>query len=454
MDILIQAPSASSGSLIRLLRSIEKADYFGARRPRLTIELPPKVDYPTQYFLDNLVWPPLDKSGMPHASQVTIRRRVPDHHPTSEEASVKLVESFYPIRTHDSHVLVLSPQVELSPLYYHYLLYNVLEYKYSSYAQDTIETDRLLGISLALPSSQLDDIRPLVPPQYTKGEKFEKDDTGQSCQFLWQAPDHNAVLYFGDKWKEFHGFLTARIRAREILSPAARSRVTSINRPSWTEYLLELMRIRNLNILYPNLPSSYTLATIHNELYSPTEEERNPTPTSDPDPQKPPTINPKDTFTAPGEPVSVPYQPELPLLTYPLTALLPNAGDLPELTFMPLLSYTGEPLKIADAELQSASFADGFRKQVGGCKRVPDVITITIGEVDDLFCFDEDDEAGDDGLSASRTEVSGLASDFILTPPPPPSELPVGQAAETKETVKEFNAHLARQGEMGKAKKS
>ena len=389
---------------------------------------------------------------MPHTSQVTIRRRIPGHQLTSREASVKLVESFYPIRTRDSHVLLLSPQVELSPLYYHYLFYTLLEYKYSSYGQGTVEAERLLGISLALPASQLDDTRPLVPPQNTKGERFAKDDTGESCQFLWQAPDHNAVLYFGDKWKEFHNFLTARIHAHEVHSPAPRPRVTSIHRPSWTEYLLELMRIRNLNILYPNLPSSYALATVHNELYIPTEEERHPVPTSNPDPQRPPSINPRDTFTAPGGPVSVPYRQELPLLTYALTALLPNAGDLPELTVLPLLSYTGEPLRMEDAEMQSMSFAGGFRNQVGGCKHTPDVITVTIGEVDDLFCFDEDDEAGD-GTGTSQPDLYSSAADSIFTPPPPPSALPVGQAAEKEEALREFDAHLARQGKMGKAKK-
>ena len=350
-------------------------------------------------------------------------------------------------------MLVLSSQVELSPLYYHYLLYNVLEYKYSSYAQDTIETDRLLGISLALPASQLDDLRPLVPPGNTKGEKFAKDSTGQSSQFLWQAPDHHAVLYFGDKWKELHNFLTARIRARKIQSSNPRPRVTSTNRPTWTEYLLELMRIRNLNVLYPNLPSSYSLATIHNELYSPTEEERHPSPPSDPDPQRPPTINPKDTFTGSAEVASIPFQHELPLLTYPLTALLPNAGDLPELTFLPLLSYTGEPLRIEDAEFQSTSFANGFRKQVGRCKNQQDVITVILGEVDDLFCFDESGEM-EEGIGASQTEFPDPSPGSILSPPPPPSELPIGQAAEKQEAVREFNAHLARQGEMNKAKKS
>ena len=131
VDIFIQAPKESSASLVRLLKSIENADYFGIRRPHLTIELPAEVDKPTWNFLQNFVWPPLDWSGAPHASQVTLRHRVPRRTASEEEASARLVESFYPVREEGSSVLLLSPQVELSPLYYHYVIYTLLEYKYS-----------------------------------------------------------------------------------------------------------------------------------------------------------------------------------------------------------------------------------------------------------------------------------------------------------------------------------
>lgn len=94
VDILIQAPSESSGTMVRLLRSIETADYFGARRPHLTVELPSEVDPSTWGYLENLVWPPLDESGATHVSQVTLRHRIPRKTTTEEEASSRLVESF------------------------------------------------------------------------------------------------------------------------------------------------------------------------------------------------------------------------------------------------------------------------------------------------------------------------------------------------------------------------
>ena len=55
IDILIHVPPKTSGSLIRLLKTIQSADYFGIRYPHLTIELPPKIEPTTQRFLDNFV---------------------------------------------------------------------------------------------------------------------------------------------------------------------------------------------------------------------------------------------------------------------------------------------------------------------------------------------------------------------------------------------------------------
>ena len=45
IDIVIQAPTESSGSLIRLLQSLTNADYRGLKMPRVTIELPAKIEW-------------------------------------------------------------------------------------------------------------------------------------------------------------------------------------------------------------------------------------------------------------------------------------------------------------------------------------------------------------------------------------------------------------------------
>src|SRR2546421_86561 len=126
IDIVVQPPPESSGSLIRLLKSLQQADYFGSPPPRLSIDLPAKVDRATLQFLDHFEWPPKREDSMePHIKQLTVRHRISRQHISSEEASVRFLESFYPLSPEKSHVLVLSPQTELSPLYYHYLKYTL-----------------------------------------------------------------------------------------------------------------------------------------------------------------------------------------------------------------------------------------------------------------------------------------------------------------------------------------
>ncbi|MCJ1399724.1 hypothetical protein MMC11_002926 [Xylographa trunciseda] len=429
VDILIHAPTGSSGSLIRLLRSIEEADYFGCRRPHLTIELPTELDPPTWSFLQNLVWPPLDPSGAPHISQVTLRHRIPRDRLGSEEASVRFVESFYSARPQHSHVLVVSPQVQLSPLYYHYLIYNLLEYKYAAYGSHTEEAESLMGISLDLPSRSLDNARPFSAP-VTK----PKDDTvaishdsttiPSPLPFLWQAPNSNAALYFGDKWAEFHSFLSNRLLVQHR-QPSSRTRIISPEQPSWTEYLLELMRTRGYSLLYPNLISD-SLATVHNELYQIPEETTPLAPSEAPFPQIPDSaepfiVNPLLTSITP-----ISHQ-EQPLLTTPLLTILPSDGDLPTLSTLPLLSYFGEALNPLSSKNEAVRYANDFRSQIGRCKSGISNAVAPM-KADDLFCVDQ----YDDILAVKKP----IVADTPWQPPPLP---------EKPETKQEFLAHLARQ---------
>jgi len=440
VELLIQAPLKSSGSLIRLLRSIEKADYFDSDRPRLTIELPSEIDPPTQHFLENLVWPPADGAGRPHVNQVTLRHRIPRQSITGEEASVRLVESFYPKSPSDSHVLLLSSQTELSPLYYHYLKYNLLEYRYSSYGFQN--PHNLLGISLELPSSHLNDSAAFSPP-LSKPPPFTRTNLkpDQPTSFLWQAPNSHAALYFGDKWVEFHSFLSKSLEAQHSHSPLAkplskRTKLISEKYPSWMEYLLELMRARGYSMLYPQFDSDEAIVTVHNELYQPPEEFAssgsppflsNDT-TASPDPDDPFTADPST------QPLSSKQSnPEPPLLTTSLLSLLPADGDLPELTTVPLLSYAGDHITSADSTTLATFFAARFKSEIGGC---------TGGDVEkhmrpmsagDLFCFgDEEDEVeeaaakplfdlstmGTSSISSSSTTTStSLAAGAMETAP-------------------------------------
>ena len=437
---MIQAPSGSSASLVRLLKSIENADYFGIRRPHLTIELPAEVDPPTWGFLQDFVWPPLDWSGAPYASQVSLRHRIPRRTSTEHEASARLVESFYTVRPGNSHVLLLSPQVELSPLYYHYVIYNLLEYKHSAYGAAATEFPNLMGFSLELPSFHLNDTEPLKPPlmERTPLKGKEKELPGERTPFLWQAPNANAALYFGDKWIEFHSFLSARLTK----PPSGRRKVFSEKHPSWLESLLELIRARGYSMLYPNFPSDGdAIATVHDELYQiPEEYSKTPSTPSTPIPD----LNSDEPLTADNSkgPHSSPPNKEHRLLESSLLSLLPKEGDLPSVIELPLLSYNGIRISQKLSHEAAMSFSDTYRQEIGTCKTDAESVQRAINSALDLFCH-----------------LDNIYDPLKPPPPsPPPPQLDINQAITEPhdediipvkhhaDAKQESSAHLARQG--------
>jgi len=435
VDLLIQATPESSGSLVRLLKSIENADYFGIRRPHLTIELPTDIDPPTWRYLENLVWPPLDWSGTPHASQVSLRHRIKRRTSTEHEASARLVESFYPVRTGNSHILLLSTQVELSPLYYHYVIYNLLEYKYSAYGASTTAFPNLMGFSLELPSYHLNDTEPLKPLllERTPLKGKEKGLPEERTPFLWQAPNANAALYFGDKWMEFHSFLSARLTK----PPTSRRKVFSEKHPSWLEFLLELIRARGYSMVYPSFPAEGdAIATVHDELYQ-VPEEYSKTSTNNALPA--PDLDPSEPITAENEKKrrSPPPNTEHNLLESNLISLLPNSGDLPEVSKLPLLSYNGIEISGKVSHEAATSFAETYRREVGTCSNIEETTPRAVNSALDLFCHLDDIY---DPLKPNEHQYSTLPKE---SEPHDADVIPAEHHANAKQ---ESSAHLARQG--------
>lgn len=436
VDLLIQAPSGSSGSLVRLLKSIESADYLGTRRPHLTIELPAEIDAATWRYLENFVWPPVDSSGASHASQVSLRHRIPRRTLTEYEASARLIESFYPVRTKDSHVLLLSPQIELSPLYYHYLIYHLLEYKYSTHGKETKNSPNLMGISLQLPTHFLDDSKPLVPPLMEKPPLNRKGATpGEPTPFLWQAPNSNAALYFGDKWMEFHSFLTARLSK----PPTARTKLISKMHQSWLEFLLELMLARRYSLLYPNFSiDEEAIATVHDELYQVPEE----FPREPPTPSSVPELNP-------DEPLSLVYErkerpppnTEHSLSSSTLLSILPNSGDLPEISDLPLLAFDGSTLTQKQANDDAWAFTEAYRREIGGCKAETEVTKREPNNALDLFCH-LDQVYDPMNAQVPHPENMGHHPSAQRKPPVDQDIIPPDQKENAE---KEASEHLARQ---------
>ena len=344
----------------------------------MTIELPAEIDAATWRYLENLVWPPVDSSAASHVSQVSLRHRVPRRTSTEYEASARLVESFYPVRTKDSHVLLLSPQIELSPLYYHYLIYHLLEYKYSTHGNVIKTSPNLMGISLELPTHLLNDSEPLVPPLMEPSTR-KRRTSWEHTPFLWQAPNSNAALYFGDKWMEFHSFLTARLSK----PPTTRTKLISKTHPSWLEFLLELMSARRYSLLYPGFSmDDEAIATVHDELYQVPEEFSRESFTPTPAPE----LNPDEPLSLVYEKKRPPPNTERSLSSSTLLSTLPNSGNLPEIPDLPLLAFDGFTLTQKEANDDAWTFTEAYRRDIGGCEPGAEISKREPNSALDLFC--------------------------------------------------------------------
>ena len=340
------------------------------------------------------------------------------------------------MRTKDSHVLLLSPQIELSPLYYHYLIYHVLEYKYSAHGRETKNSPHLMGISLELPTHFLNDSEPFVPPLLQKPPSTRNRGTPiEPTPFLWQAPNSNAALYFGDKWMEFHSFLSARLSK----PPTARTKSISKKHPSWLEFLLELMRARRYSLLYPIFSiDDEAIATVHDELYQiPEEFPREPS-----TPASVPELNP-------SEPLSLVYNmkddpppnTEHSLSSSTLLSLLPNSGDLLDVYELPLLAFDGSSLTQQQANDDAWTFTKEYRREVGGCETEAEITKREANSALDLFCHLDQVY---DPLNPSKNERKSKIHPVLPSNPSRIDEdvIPADQSASAK---KEASEHLARQ---------
>ncbi|PPJ50308.1 hypothetical protein CBER1_06473 [Cercospora berteroae] len=386
IDIVVQAPRESSGRLIRLLQSLYNADYRGLKVPRISIELPPEVEPALQKYLNTFSWPPgRDSSLQPNL--LTVHHRIPSELMSPQQASLRYVESFYPAQTNDHHVLLVSPQIEVSSAYYQYLQYAILNYRYAGTTFTALE--ELGGIALDIPLQSLNGSTEFQQPRVSDmgADKITgpvKADDDDPAPFLYQAPTSKATLVFGDKWATFHNFLTNRLEALHSGKVKKDAKLVAETEPAWTEYLLELMRARNLYVLHP--PA--TFVAIHNELAQLPEEYLRPASDS---PKARPVNTDDESFILSAErPVLTEHieaEPDRNQMS--LHKMLPFAGELPSIYQLPFVGYNGEVATSYALSELSEEYVQNFRKTIGGCmgdsitraRKIEPLIT------DDLFCL-------------------------------------------------------------------
>ncbi|KAK5117388.1 hypothetical protein LTR62_006006 [Meristemomyces frigidus] len=392
IEILVHAPPDSSGGLVRLLRSLQSAAYSGFPVPKLTVELSTNVEPFVKRYLERLSWPPGIGAEPWQPTTLSLRHRIATGHFSSEQASVRFVESFFPSNRENNHVLVLSAQADVAPLFMQYLMYSILEYKYSTYG--AVESGDLLGISLDVPSTHINGSAGFVPPSVSdmNTEKYTDPttyDQNAMTPFLYQTPSAAASLIFGDKWTIFHNFLSNRMTASHLGEAEKQAKLVSEAEPAWLEYLLELMRARGWTMLHPSVP----YVTVHNDLAQvPEEYMRSEKSDTAPAEEKKAVENADvESFLLAAEaPVMLEHIERRTPDYQPLHQSLAFNGDLPELSNLPFISHEGELLDVAAMMEARNNFIPFFRKHIGGCKGAAISATRAVSDpigTEDMFCL-------------------------------------------------------------------
>ena len=419
IQLLVHAPSESSGSLIRLLDSLKAADYAGLAPPHLILDLPSHIEPFARDYIRDIVWPPRTDPLVPYQNTVTLHHHISSAKLTTETNAIRLLESFYPANTEHSHVLLLSSQIELSPLFYHYLMFHLLEHRYSSPV--SYDSDHLFGIALAPPQSYLNASTPFVAPTIVdmSGKKYTHKNVapGQesTVPFLWQAPNADSALIFGDKWAELHGYLENRLRASHevgavLQTPIKPLKLISESQPGWMEYVLELMRARGWSMLYPAVTSSGGWATVHSDLYqAPEEFSDKPTTAADTIDQASSDSDTKEPFLSGKvvEPHESPKEQRTVVQhSQPLHEVLPFDGEAPEMSSLPRMAYLGNMTSAWELEAEVIPYKQLLRQQIGGCLKAQAIIDrpVAAGKTDDLFCFVDSEVEIDEDAAAPDTE--------------------------------------------------
>ena len=453
IDILVPVQSGLAGSLSRLFNSLKAADYSGFKMPRLILELPAKVDSTTREILDEVIWPPDMEGTLDVNSGLVLHHRILHQTGTSKEASLKFLESFWPNHKQNSHVLLLSPQTEVSPLFYHYLRYVTMAYQYNPPSE--YQARSLLGIGLDAPvfysngtipfTSKINSI-PTKPRNPSQGFGM-----GSDTPFLWATPSMNTLI-FGDKWKELHSFVGLHMVKERMKSYDPSILSHDRDQAPWIEYLFELMRARGYTIFHPAVePTGQLAITGDVNTYDRQPQSSESSFGLDKSEMAPSLLSSIGRNRMKSSGSLFPYpsssndnswddnnkysiiNDDKALATSQqfLHDILSLNGDLPKAGHLPILSHQGKLISSSEARQLADDFADWFRREIGGCPASStsnagddDLIstsssalaksgledpTISLlkrrkenhterkpGSALDLFCFIHDDDEGED----------------------------------------------------------
>ncbi|CAG8576063.1 27387_t:CDS:2 [Gigaspora margarita] len=236
-----------AASLKRLVDSLNSSIYLGDNVP-LTINIDEDGDQKTVKYVQNLYWP---------FGKKDIRHRL-----VQGGLIAAVVESYYPTNDND-YGFILEDDIELSPFFYIWAKYNILKYRYGP---DRILSNRMFGVSLY--NSKHIELTLLKHTKFNAALTLGPTKYNRRSPYLCQIPSSWGSVVFPEIWREFHYYLTARLKdiegsnLQEINVPDSRS-----NRwhNSWKRFFIELIYLRGYVMLYPNYKNFVSLSTNHHE---------------------------------------------------------------------------------------------------------------------------------------------------------------------------------------------
>ncbi|KAG0223472.1 hypothetical protein BGX31_008474 [Mortierella sp. GBA43] len=257
---LIVITNNRPGSCIRLLRSLAHAYYLNDK-VSLTLNMDAEADRVTLQMAGSFQW---------DYGAKFMRHRV-----RRGGLMLAVVEAWYP-EGDDEYAVLLEDDVEVSPLFYVWIKYNILKYRYSP---EKSLYQRMFGVSMysqKFVETHLAGRSPFNPEDIF----IETPEYELRTPFLLQLPCSWGAVYFPEHWREFHEYVADRLLDIEWNKTSLQSVQIPNSRTnrwsnSWKKLFIEMIYMRGYVMLYPNFFNFTSFSTNHLEWGTHTKQQRN-----------------------------------------------------------------------------------------------------------------------------------------------------------------------------------
>ncbi|KAK3835452.1 MAG: hypothetical protein J3R72DRAFT_403651 [Linnemannia gamsii] len=248
------------GSCIRLLRSLSHAHYLNDK-VSLTLNMDAEADRVTIQMAGSFQW---------EFGEKFMRHRV-----RRGGLMLAVVEAWYP-QGNNEYAVLLEDDVEVSPLFYSWIKYNILKYRYSP---DNQLYQHMFGVSMysqKFVETHLAGRAPFNPEDIF----IETPEYELRTPFLLQLPCSWGAVYFPEHWREFHEYVADRLLDIEWNKTSLQSVQIPNSRTnrwsnSWKKLFIEMIYMRGYVMLYPNFFNFTSFSTNHLEWGTHTKQQRN-----------------------------------------------------------------------------------------------------------------------------------------------------------------------------------